>query len=61
MRALRAFIAARQAKQAVEHLLDELGWPNDPVLSRTLDHLQLLIEQSTDTMAKINAARRRSA
>ena len=38
-----ALVAARQAKQAIERF-DELGWPHDPVLSRTLDHLKLLIE-----------------
>jgi hypothetical protein len=35
---------AQHTKGALELLLDRLGWPSDPALSRAIDRLTLLIE-----------------
>ena len=58
MRALSIFIAARQARASLEHLMELERWPTDPAISRAIDRLVQLEENAARTILRAAEARR---
>lgn len=58
MRALDVFVAARQARAGLEHLLELEGWPTDPALSLAIDRLVQIEEDAARTVLRAAEARR---
>jgi hypothetical protein len=58
VRALAVFIAARQARASLEHLMALEHWPTDPAISRAIDRLVQLEEESAHTILRGAEARR---
>jgi len=57
VRAFHDFIAARQAREAIERLLDRQGWPAVSPLSRAVDHCLEIEEAALEAMQRASAAR----
>ena len=58
MRVLDTFTAARQARIAIERLLEVNNWPEDRALSLALDRLLLLEEEASEAIRRVKAWRR---
>jgi hypothetical protein len=58
VRALGVFIAARQARASLEHLMELEQWPIDPAIGRALDRLIEIEESSAQTILRAAEARR---
>jgi hypothetical protein len=58
VRALDTLVAARQARAAIERLLEINSWPVDPVLGGAIDRLLILEEQAAAACRRITEWRR---
>jgi hypothetical protein len=58
MRALDTLVAARQARAAIERLLEVNDWPDDPALHRAIDQTLIIEEQARAAIERAAAWRR---